>query len=161
MVTKHKIQPFTEKSPAPKKIMFFFFFFQKNYCPELIKLSNTTILQVDMMLPIKCSPLLDDICYSNFFSAKNILIQITENVALSHYYNPQHTPRQSHHSQWILLGCTHGPGRLKISSIWTQLPLLWAQGSFPPLLYLRTGCIGSKVTLITTKLALSPGLMRF
>lgn len=72
--------------------------FPKNYCPVLTtKLNNTIILRVAMML-IKCSPLLDDICYSNFFSAKNIAIKITENIVLRHYI-PQQTLIQSHLSQ--------------------------------------------------------------
>lgn len=74
-------------------------------------------------------------------------------------YNPQHTPRQSLCSQWIVMGYTRGPGRLKISSTWTQISsALSTQQFFTTVVsVLRTGCFGSQVTLITTKLAWSPG----
>lgn len=96
------------------------------------------------MLIIKCSPLLDDICYSNFFSEKNIVIKITENNCSKALYPTAYTNTKP--SFTVSTGSvTHiprGPGRLKGNSIWTQnsfAPGYKVWGGFVAFV-LKTGC---------------------
>lgn len=93
------------------------------------------------MLIIKCSPLLDDICYSTFFSEKNIVIKITENNCSKALYPTAYTNTKP--SFTVSTGSvTHiprGPGRLKGNSIWTQNSWVQGLGSFVAFV-LKTGC---------------------
>lgn len=135
-------------------------FFSEALLCGVAKLNPTLILQVDTMR-MKCSPLLDDICYSTFFSEKNIAIKITENTVLRHYL-PQHTntkPSPAGSSG----GFTHTPPRpasVKSSSTWP--PSSFAPGYRVLRLFLCVSTwlrpFGLRTSLIPAKPAGPPGL---